>query len=484
MDRSHTDVWSLLDPSLSPIDGDMTMYLRRVLDLCASWFGASGASAFLSEGSVYKLAAQHGSDSAIPLDATVVPGQGIAGACIEVGVPLLVSDPRVEPSLSGKVRRVRVDLASAMVIPLMVPRQGCIGVLNLSRRNGLPCFTEDDLARASAVAHQIGLAVGHARLLAETQAGREKLQSIIDAVKIAVLVMDQEGDLEEANDAACELLAKEEDSPGWLDEIMHCPGALRKRVFDSSDGKTWWVSRVPTPSGVVITAEDVTDHERELQEASRLRRLAEIGQMTAAIAHEIRNPLTGIRSAAQMMGEAPERAGEWAEMIEEEAMKLNRLCDEFLEFARPLSVQPKDMNLHDLARKVVRCLTPEFDDAEIAFEAVFSGQAPTMHADPLRVEQVMRNLLRNALQACARGGKVLLKVGSVGFEVQDDGHGMPKDTVDRLFTPFFTTKAKGTGLGLSNVKKIVDAHGGYIHVSSELGRGTRFVVNFSGEKAA
>ena len=101
-----------------------------------------------------------------------------------------------------------------------------------------------------------------------------------------------------------------------------------------------------------------------------------------------------------------------------------------------------------------------------------------MAVDPKRVEQIVHNLLQNALQACDKGGRVELVITDGQLVVSDNGSGMDDETRSRLFAPFFTTKAQGTGLGLCNVRRIVDAHGGSVEVWSEPGKGTRFEVNF------
>ena len=211
------------------------------------------------------------------------------------------------------------------------------------------------------------------------------------------------------------------------------------------------------------------------REISRLKRLAEVGQMTAAIAHEIRNPLTGIYAAAKMIQEAPEMAPEMAEIIEDETDKLSQLCDEFLEFARPMRLTLERAQLGDVARGVVRLVSSDFDQAGVALE--LNSAKVTKEIDPRRIEQVIRNLLQNARQATPKGGTVSLDVWDWGFTVRDTGEGMSEEALTKLFSPFFTTKSSGTGLGLSVVQKIIHAHGGHLSVESALGEGTTFEVH-------
>lgn len=228
----------------------------------------------------------------------------------------------------------------------------------------------------------------------------------------------------------------------------------------------------------------VEELERHRAESDRLNRLAEIGQLTAAIAHEIRNPLTGIRSAAQMIQEDAASAKEFAAIIEEETGKLNDLCSEFLAFAKPIELRVDRLDLGQLGQRVLNLLAHEFKAKGVQSSIQISNDLPIIEGDSARWEQVLQNLLLNALQATESGGRVELSVTKNGFFVEDTGTGMSPEQVDRLFSPFYTTKAQGTGLGLSTIKKIVDAHGAMISVQSESGRGTRFTIEFETRKAA
>jgi signal transduction histidine kinase len=177
-----------------------------------------------------------------------------------------------------------------------------------------------------------------------------------------------------------------------------------------------------------------------------------------------------------MLIECPEQVSEWAQIIDDEVLRLNNLCEDFLEFARPLSLDMKPARLTDLVKKVVKLETRVAKDAGI--ELIVEGPDTTseIYMDPARVQQVLRNLLRNAIQACEPGDTCTLRIRNNAFEVEDTGCGMSERTLKNLFVPFYTTKPKGTGLGLSTSRKIVEAHGGSLEVDTEQGRGTKFVV--------
>ena len=165
-------------------------------------------------------------------------------------------------------------------------------------------------------------------------------------------------------------------------------------------------------------------------------------------------------------------------VIEEEARKLNELCNEFLAFARPVSLSLEDLKLSQIAETVAAQHTADFQQAGVALRVVTDDQETPVRGDRRRLEQVCRNLILNALQACEPGGEVVIEVRDQKLLVRDNGQGMSDDNRERLFTPFFTTKSSGTGLGLSNVRKIVDAHGASIDVDSSPGNGATFTLDF------
>lgn len=490
-ETDQQEIWSLFNIAWDFAQEGYLPTLRRVVAHVAGWFHANGASLLLRndpEG-VYRLACSIGPENQSNIEVIVKPGEGIAGACIELGRPLLIHDPVKHPSLKKRTVGKRTELESAMVLPLVTPVSGCIGVLSLSRSVGADHFHEGDLHQAESVARYIALAVENIRLFTKaTQATHEalathaKLQEIIQCLGVAVLVIDENEKLTDSNPEALRLLHREASEvlvPKIWDGLrLALTGeTVRKRLHDDHSDRSW--SLVCTPikgGGATATIEEVTAHEKALTDLNRMRRLAEIGQMSAAIAHDIRNPLTGIRSAAQLVRDVPETA-ELGQIIEEETLKLNSLCDDFLDFARPVALRISEIDLAAMAASVKAAHGAEFRSAQVGLTVQIQGDPPKIHGDAIRIEQVMRNLLLNALQACEAGDTVRILISPDGFQISDTGCGMDEETVQSLFVPFFTTKPKGTGLGLSTVRKVIEAHGGEVRVRSQLGEGTVFEVS-------
>jgi signal transduction histidine kinase len=466
-----SEVWELFDPAIAPHDGDMKAYLARVLQRCVPLFNAGGASIFLKgPDGTFKLEAQIGMEPPIPESAEIVPGRGVAGASLELGSPLLVKDVQSENIFRGRAISPRNDLGSAMVVPLIVPDGAAIGVLNLSRSAGQQDFGQEDLKQASSLAYQVALAVGSGQLLAAAEQNRAWLKGLMDCMPAAVFAFSHNGKMAEANSQAKQLL---ESSPEWLSPDLPL-GHIK--VSDPETRRTWRIDSQEAGGGRVVVAQDISDEEYEAEQNARVKRLAEIGQMSAAVAHEIRNPLTGIRAAAQMLLQYPDQGPELAQIIDEEVHRLNNLCEDFLEFARPLSLNLRPARLSDIARKIVKL--EAVVAAGIGIELTLDGPAvtPEIDIDVDRVHQVIRNLLRNAVQACEPGDRCTIRLHENAFEIEDTGCGMSERTLKNLFVPFYTTKPKGTGLGLSNSRKIVEAHGGRMECHSTKGEGTKFLV--------
>lgn len=222
--------------------------------------------------------------------------------------------------------------------------------------------------------------------------------------------------------------------------------------------------------------EAISNH---IRETARLKRLAEIGEFSAAIAHEIRNPLTGIKGAAQSIREGSPDPDKLLQIIEDEVDRLESLCGQFLDYGKPMELDLQPHLLAEIADHVANLISCEFEHKGVSLQ-VQQDSHITIRCDRPKIEQVLHNLLRNALQACERGDHVTLYAGDNTLMVEDTGCGIPSGQQATLFSPLCTTKQAGTGLGLSTVRKIAEAHGAEVTCSSISGHGTTFTVTFGG----
>jgi len=235
-------------------------------------------------------------------------------------------------------------------------------------------------------------------------------------------------------------------------------------------------------------AQQLAEANRSLQKAEaevrRSERLAALGQLTAGLAHELRNPIGTIRASAEMLtknvDQDPAITRELAGFISSEVDRTNSLITRFLEFARPMQLRLAATPLSEILDRAVAQLERHNPPYPVSVYKNFALDVPPLQVDGELLERVFYNLLLNAAQATAAGGTITLKTrpcpGGAEVSVIDRGSGIAPEHLENIFNPFFTTKAEGVGLGLAIVSKIIDEHGGQIKVESEPSKGTNFRI--------
>jgi len=215
--------------------------------------------------------------------------------------------------------------------------------------------------------------------------------------------------------------------------------------------------------------------EAALEGRSRLERLASLGTMSAVMAHEIKNPLAALKGHAQLLAEdlpaGPPR--ERADKVVEAAVRLEELIASLLDFVKGGPVNPITVDPAQVLRRAV-------DDAAPGAQLDVTAAPPSWVLDPLRMKQAFENLLRNAAQASGGAAGVsasaALEGGKLVFRVADSGPGLPPGAPDKVFEPYFTTKARGTGLGLAVVRRVVELHRGTIAAENRAQGGALFTL--------
>ena len=240
-------------------------------------------------------------------------------------------------------------------------------------------------------------------------------------------------------------------------------------------------------------AEALAETNRRLEaaqeEARRSERLAALGQLSAGLAHELRNPLAVIKGSAETLmrklAAADPITTEMAGYISSEVNRLNSIVTRFLDFARPLKLERRREQIPPLIERALKAARDRWPDAQVEVQRQFAAALPEISVDHELAEQVFTNLVLNAYEAMGPGGGKLRVAAAVaqsdgrrGVEITfaDTGPGVPAELRGQVFNPFFTTKESGVGLGLSIVSKIVDDHRGWIHLASEPGEGACFRV--------
>jgi two-component system NtrC family sensor kinase len=217
----------------------------------------------------------------------------------------------------------------------------------------------------------------------------------------------------------------------------------------------------------------------------RSEKLASIGKLAAGVAHEINNPLTGVLTNASLLLEDlpdgdPKK--EDVNVIVSETIRCREIVKRLLDFARQTKPQKKLTNINSLVDNIVLLVRNQTTFRNINIERKLEDSIPEIMADSDQIQQVIINFILNASDAMPNGGSLVIQSRVmdnkeyVELKFTDSGHGIPEENKNRIFDPFFTTKETGTGLGLSISYGIIEQHGGLIHVESELGKGTTFIV--------
>jgi len=356
----------------------------------------------------------------------------------------------------------------------------------------------------------------NAELAAALQGLRAYYDDLLSSLQDGVIILDPGGRVTSLNQAAEELtkFSGSQIAGRPIGEVFPTPLAnlVARTVevgrshadFDASlsraDGTHLSVSAVASlvsdphgeTRGVVLVLRDLSRVRDLEQQVRRSDRLAALGVLAAGVAHEVRNPLVGVRAAAQLMQKEanfPPSLSEFTGVIIRQVDRLNRLVDGLLDFAgqRPLRIQ--SCNVHQIVDEALRLEDSRVQAGGMSLVRRYDPGLPTVAGDPERLLQVFLNLVRNGIEAMrGAGGELTVRTRfervapqcggrpAAVVDIVDRGPGMSPEVQAQLFTPFFTTKDGGTGLGLPISLRIVEEHGGTIEVQSQAGGGTTFRV--------
>ena len=239
--------------------------------------------------------------------------------------------------------------------------------------------------------------------------------------------------------------------------------------------------------GLLVVINDVTEVKALEARMRQSDRLAALGTLSAGLAHEIRNPLSAIKTFVQLLPRKisnPAFFDKFQTTVPRELNRINDLIESLLELARPPKLEFKLTPLSGCLSQVEDLYRDKLEAANITLEITQEGHLPELWADREHLVRALSNIVLNALEAMPEGGKLTVKAeelaGGVALHFTDTGVGMDEATKDKIFNPFFTTKDTGTGLGLAMTHKIIQEHGGEIEVDSMVGKGTTFTLTVPG----
>jgi two-component system nitrogen regulation sensor histidine kinase GlnL len=265
------------------------------------------------------------------------------------------------------------------------------------------------------------------------------------------------------------------------------PVSIMVSPLDDRNGEVW---------GSILLARDLT-HRKELEEdLRRSDRLAMLGTLAAGLAHEIKNPLGGIKGAAQLLKReagAGSSVRQYTDIIVREVDRVDHLIEQLLDLSRPVEFHMASLNIHELLDEVLLLERHSVEAGRVLVRKQFDPSLPLIRGDRAQLNQVFLNVVKNALQAIDGDGSLTITTRMetdfhireegkgrgkfIRVEVQDDGPGIPEEDLPYIFSPFFTTKERGTGLGLAICHRIITEHGGLIRVESREGEGAVFKIS-------
>lgn len=341
----------------------------------------------------------------------------------------------------------------------------------------------------------------------------EKLRQIMNVAPLIITSLDENGRITAINASALQLLKlsfpdltaesaiglhftelnKKDITPG-LHEVIRLTKAAQtgqetiNKVLRVGYG-SFYVNIVPLrtfseePSGVVILSQDTTELERLRNELDHVEQLSLVGKMAASITHEIRNPMAVVRGFLQLMQEkSPSSLDHYYVIVMDELDRANSIINDFLSLAQNRVVEKQWIHLHSIIEELLPLLWADANLRGQSIVFVSGTDIPELNLNSKEIKQLILNLARNGMEAMEDKGELKIETHYHGNEVtmsiQDTGPGIPKDKLEKLFEPFYTTKSKGTGLGLSLCLSIVERHHGRIQVESQEGVKTTFNVSF------
>ena len=369
---------------------------------------------------------------------------------------------------------------------------------------------------------------------------RAFLETLFNTIEDGVLVVDEHGRILYFNQAITRLLGLQSDVEGkpitdFIPELdwekiarFESGGGLGvvRHEFEVHFPRPRFLRMYAAPldgqaagsSGVALIVHDATEARQQTFEAIESERVQALTLLAASVAHEIGNPLNALHIHLQLMereirklkaasqpetgsgsrgssrsrtrtqaaggsaetGDIARKLEQFLDVAKGEINRLDYIVTQFLQAIRPTAPQIKLASLNEVVVKTLELLQPELENRGFHIKTRLARQLPITPIDPSQIQQVLVNLIKNAIQAMTKQGTLTVQTGEgsegVWVSIADTGGGIPQEQINRIFEPFFTTKEKGSGLGLMIVQRIVRAHGGRIELESQVGRGTTFRI--------
>lgn len=444
------------------------------------------------------------------------------------------SDPVVQEqfkyALTSKVPKketVDWDPDDLLFVPLRLPTGQVVGIMSIDDPKDGRRPTKNSLAPLELFAHQAAVAIENAKLLQQVKEyaqhleekveertkdlrkSEEKLRGIFDVSRDAVALTDLKGNMVDCNPATSrmhghpskaeligknglELIAPKDQQramenmrrtveQGETENIEYTLLTKDGREFPAEVSASVIRDTKGNPQFFVTVTRDITERKLMEQQLFKSERLAAIGELAAMVGHDLRNPLTGISGAAYYLktkfGQKMDANGkEMLAIIEKDIGYSNKIINDLLEYSGETKLDLTESNLRSIVKEALSVVKVPKNIQVVNL----TEDHPKMEVDVDKLKRAFVNIIRNAVDAMPNGGRFTIKSkrseASLEIAFTDTGVGMKKGSLEKLFTPLFTTKARGMGFGLAICKRFIEAHGGKISVKSTSGKGTTFII--------
>ena len=481
--------------------------LERFSTVLRKAVGTPAVDVFLLEANGFHA---HGNaeDSSIP-----VPRDDVLFSLVCAGGGRDLASTDLHRLAPGPKRDALIARMEALGADLIVPiryHEELSGLLVLAPRLGGRVYGSTGRATLRLITEQLGVAIANARLYTEARQSQAYNQFLVEHLPCGVIATDPVGKLTVVNPEARRVLHLDESLPSSEVEL---PGDMMDLIAPTLESDTTAhdeelilrggardeahlrVSCLPFASetqqrlGAVLVINDFTTLERLQRQVRQADRLASIGTLASGMAHEIKNPLTALKTFTQLLPKRyndAEFRDDFSGLAGSEIARIERIVNQLLAFARPAPLMIEQVAFHEIIDGAVRLVGPQASRLNVEVRRSLHAKDDCTAADKDRLQQVLLNLLLNALQATPTGGWVELTTerepgdadhdAFIRLDVRDSGCGIAPEMLPHIFDPFYTTKSEGTGLGLSVSYNIIIEHKGRLEVRSEIGKGTCFSV--------
>ena len=414
-------------------------------------------------------------------------------------------------SFSLKEKNNLEQMEAKLYVPIKIRPSQLSGILVLGQKLSQQFYSNEDRQLLITLSSQMAMVLENARLYSEVLRARKDLESWLNSMTDCVMIVSTDYTIQFMNRAGVEKFGSRTGTTCWdtLGKQAACSFCPMQHSRRNDRGGTHFISNVRDreydgavapllePDGslsIIEVLRDITDRRRAEEREKRLQeelslssRLASIGELAAGVAHELNNPLTGILGFSERLlrKSANEEISQDLERIRNEGLRAAKVVQNLLTFARPREPKMEYSDISDILQKALELRAYELRTSNIEVITDLAPSLPKVVVDFGQVQEVFLNIILNAEQAMTeahKGGKLRIKTqhvkGHIGVSFADDGPGILAGHLDKVFDPFFSTRAErgGTGLGLSVCHGIVTGHGGRIYAKSKPGEGATFFV--------